>query len=175
MVPGTGDTGLDAWSTHRLLWTAARLDERRVNRKLPHLNLTISAVATLASVAVLGPVPQAGLAREVGVGPQSLGRILQRLETLGLLTRERGRSDERCMIVALTQDGRAGLRRAAEIIRALPHPAAEPATDLRNHLKSLIRELQSGRAGSDTPRPAEPASWRPGTPLPTTFSKKDVP
>ena len=71
------------WSTHRLLSTAARLDERRINRCLVGLGLTKSSFDALDCVKEPAPATQNFLADELGITAQSLGKILDRLKALG--------------------------------------------------------------------------------------------
>ena len=129
------------WSTHRLLSTAARLDERRINRRLVGLGLTKSSFDALDCVEELGPATQNCLADELGITAQSLGKILDRLKDLGLLTKERGAGDGRIRSVRLTTRGRSVLRTAEELVRGLPRPEVEAEQDLRRHLEQHIAHL----------------------------------
>lgn len=134
----------DHWSTHRLLSTAARLDERRINRCLSGLGLTKASFDALDSVAETGPFTQSGLADQLGVTPQSLGKVLERLKELGLLTKERGSADGRCRSIRLTQRGRSVLRTADELVRGIPRPDAAAEAELRRHLSRHIDHLMEG-------------------------------
>jgi DNA-binding MarR family transcriptional regulator len=134
----------DYWSTHRLLSTAARLDERRINRCLSGLGLTKSSFDVLDSAAELGPTSQNGLAAELGISPQSLGKILERLKELGFVTKERGTGDGRRRSIRLTRRGRSVLRAAAELVRGLPRPEPEVEAELRRHLERHISHLMEG-------------------------------
>jgi DNA-binding MarR family transcriptional regulator len=146
------------WSTHRLLSTAARLDERRINRRLVGLGLTKSSFDALDCVEELGPATQNLLADELGITAQSLGKILDRLRDLGLLTKERGAGDARSRSVRLTPRGRSVLRTAEELVRGLPRPELEAELGLRQHLEQHIAHLaatqqnQSQKAGSRNAR-----------------------
>lgn len=131
----------DHWSTHRLLSTAARLDERRINRCLSGLGLTKAAFDALDSVAESGAFTQSGLADQLGVTAQSLGKVLERLKELGLLTKERGSADGRCRSIRLTQRGRSVLRTAEELVRGIPRPEADAEAELRRHLRRHIDHL----------------------------------
>ncbi|MGZ2392223.1 MarR family winged helix-turn-helix transcriptional regulator [Arthrobacter sp. PvP023] len=141
------------WSTHRLLSTAARLDERRINRQLVGLGLTKSSFDALDCVEELGPATQNCLADELGITAQSLGKILDRLKDLGLLTKERGAGDGRSRSVRLTPRGRSVLRTAEELVRGLPRPERDVEVDLRRHLEQHIAHLtdsQQARAEAQT-------------------------
>ena len=129
------------WSTHRLLSTAARLDERRINRCLVGLGLTKSSFDALDSVEELGPATQNSLADELGITAQSLGKILDRLKDLGLVTKERAAGDGRIRSIRLTTRGRSVLRTAEELVRGLPRPELDAEVSLRQHLEQHIAHL----------------------------------
>lgn len=95
---------LQSWSTGELLALAARLAERGWLALLGHLGVSRAAYHVLEA---LGDVPatQVALAARCRVGPQSLGRTLDRLERDGLVRRERDRNDRRRMHVARTPAG----------------------------------------------------------------------
>jgi DNA-binding MarR family transcriptional regulator len=130
------------WSTHRLLSTAARLNERRINRQLAGLRLTKSSFDALDCVEELGPATQNCLADGLGITAQSLGKILDRLKDLGFLTKERGSGDGRSRSIRLTQRGRSVLRTAEELVRGLPRPEREAELSLRHHLEQHIGHLR---------------------------------
>jgi DNA-binding MarR family transcriptional regulator len=123
------------------LSTAARLDERRINRCLVGLGLTKSSFDALDCVEELGPATQNHLADELGITAQSLGKILDRLKVLGLVTKGRASGDGRIRSVRLTQRGRSVLRTAEELVRGLPRPEREAEVNLRQHLEQHIAHL----------------------------------
>jgi DNA-binding MarR family transcriptional regulator len=125
-----------------LLSTAARLDERRINRQLAGLRLTKSSFDALDCVEELGPATQNCLADGLGITAQSLGKILDRLKDLGFLTKERGSGDGRRRSIRLTQRGRSVLRTAEELVRGLPRPEREAELSLRQHLEQHIGHLR---------------------------------
>jgi DNA-binding MarR family transcriptional regulator len=89
----------------------------------------------------LGPATQNHLADELGITAQSLGKILDRLKVLGLVTKERASGDGRIRSVRLTQRGRSVLRTAEELVRGLPRPEREAEVNLRQHLEQHISHL----------------------------------
>ncbi|MEK0153935.1 MarR family winged helix-turn-helix transcriptional regulator [Arthrobacter oryzae] len=117
------------------------MDERRINRRLVGLGLTKSSFDALDCVEELGPATQNCLADELGITAQSLGKILDRLRDLGLLTKERGAGDGRSRSVRLTPRGRSVLRTAEELVRGLPRPELETEMGLRQHLEQHIAHL----------------------------------
>jgi MarR family transcriptional regulator, organic hydroperoxide resistance regulator len=95
---------LRTWSTGELLTLSVRLAERAWAEFLGHWGVSIGAFAILRALDA-GPASQAELAARCRVGPQSLGRTLDRLERAGLVRRERDRLDRRQIGVARTPGG----------------------------------------------------------------------
>ena len=74
----------------------------------------------------------------------TLTPLLKRLEQAALLTRQRRRSDEREVEIALTKNGRALHGRAADVPRCIAERLGMPVGDfkrLRNELISLAAKL----------------------------------
>lgn len=99
--------------SYRLLATAARLVQRRQDEALAPLGLTRAAVIALEAVAPR-PLNQEQLAAKVHVQSQTLGRVLARLESQGLVTRTRHAADRRQLQVELTEAGKAILNAARQ-------------------------------------------------------------
>lgn len=83
-----------------------------------------SVVFTLA----FGPLRISEIAREEGIGQPAATRMVARLEALGLVQRERGKTDRRIVMVALTDRGHSELDR------------------LRAQSRRLLREALRGRS-----------------------------
>jgi DNA-binding MarR family transcriptional regulator len=143
----------DQWATHRLVTIAARLNERRLNRRLAQLGLTTSALDALESAAELEPTTVTDLAALLCVSSQSLGKLLRRLQNLGLLTKERGR-DGRTADIRLTPKGRDVLSRAEDLVRAGTKAEADDDALFRQQLEQHIRRLRD--AELPTSRQARP-------------------
>jgi len=137
------------WATHRLVTIAARLSERRLNRRLARLGLTISALDALETAAELEPTTVTELSALLCVSGQSLGKVVHRLQNLGLLTRERGR-DGRTADIRLTATGRDVLATAEDLVQAGTKTQAEDEALFRRELEEHIRRLGD----------AEPPSFR---------------
>lgn len=156
----------DQWATHRLVTIAARLNERRLNRRLAQLGLTTSALDALESAAELEPTTVTDLAALLCVSSQSLGKLLRRLQNLGFLTKERGR-DGRTADIRLTPKGREVLSTAENLVRAGTKAEAEDEALFRQQLEQHIRRLRnaelpaSQRAGSHRRTGANPAARHP--------------
>lgn len=132
---------LSAWSTGRLLTTAARLVEQSWNQRLAELDVTHAGFTALAVLASQGSLRQAQIAELVHVQAQTIGKTLNRLESRGLIERTRGDDDRRSQTVRITDKGRATLERGRDIERTLVSDEALLAPDLRDHLRAAIEEL----------------------------------
>lgn len=132
---------ISQWPTDRLLNTAARLSGNRENERLRRLGTTHAGLLTLRVLGRLNSITQVELARELRVQAQTIGRLLERLETRGLISRTRSDDDRRVFIVSLTAEGKALL----EQVQAMEDEQAETANRsdavLREELIAHIRDL----------------------------------
>lgn len=148
------------WPTCRLLGMAARLDERRINRTISHLGLTKGSLEALETIAELHATRASDLAALLCVSPQSMGKVVQRLQGLGLLTKQRGR-DGRTASIELTQDGVDALGAAEDLLQELKPPSTDADPDFRSNLAHRVgdlRSLETRKFPSDSatvPGPAE--------------------
>lgn len=127
-----------------LLTTAARLVQRRHDEALAPLGLTRAAVIALKAVAA-GPLNQEQLAAKVYVQSQTLGRVLARLETEGLVNRKRDLLDRRQFQVQITPSGEAVLRAAREAEDADVSADFDGWAILWEQLARFVDSLQSPR------------------------------
>jgi DNA-binding MarR family transcriptional regulator len=129
------------WTTSRLLSTAARLNDYTTNMRLVNLGVTQSSATTLKALADSGPISQTHLADLVHVQSQTMGKVLEKLEVKGLVSRLRNVGDGRSNRTCITTEGMALLTR---IDHASPSSAASacPSNDaLRSHLIRIITAL----------------------------------
>lgn len=112
-----------------------------INRRLAHLHLTKGTLEALESVADLEPARGSDLAALMWVSKQSLGKVLRRLESLGLLSKERGR-DGRSTNITLTPRGRTVLVTAEELLGAMAQPGTGEDAALRRSLQQHLNELR---------------------------------
>jgi DNA-binding MarR family transcriptional regulator len=131
------DQDANTWSTHQLLSMAARLVERRQDRALAALGLTHAAVIALQCVAD-GPLNQERLAALIKVQSQSLGKVLARLESGGLVTRSRSPLDRRSIDVAITDAGLRALEAARQAERDALPPGISRRRTLHDELARVI-------------------------------------
>lgn len=129
------------WPTNRLLNTAARLSSNRDNERLRRLGTTHAGLLTLRVLGRTGSVTQVELARELRVQAQTIGRLLERLETRGLIVRTRSDDDRRVLIVNLTPAGEAILQRAQDMEDEQARAADHSDAVLREELIAHIRDL----------------------------------
>jgi DNA-binding MarR family transcriptional regulator len=148
---------LDGWPAVRLVGMAARLDERRINRTITHLGLTKGALEALETIAELHTAKASELAALLCVSAQSMGKVVRRLEGLGLVTKRRG-IDGRTASIELTQHGVDVMAAAADLLQRLAQPRTDTDPAFRSHLAYRVDELRS----LETKRapPTQPAGIR---------------
>jgi DNA-binding MarR family transcriptional regulator len=78
---------------------------RRLRAERPRGSVPLSAIAILATLRRLGPIPATRLAAEERLQPQSLTRIITGLERDGLIERTPNEADRRELLVGLTPRG----------------------------------------------------------------------
>jgi len=115
---------------------------RRLRAERADLDLTITQVATLASLERHGPTTPGALAGIERVQPPSMTRILTGLESRGLVLRTPHESDGRQVVVAVTEEAREMLRadrrrREAWLARRLATLSSEDRRALRDVLPIL--------------------------------------
>ncbi|HXM55678.1 MAG TPA: MarR family transcriptional regulator [Candidatus Dormibacteraeota bacterium] len=141
---------LEAWTTAELLALATRLGERAWREFLGTLGVSMAVFGILKALDP-GPASQVQLATRCRIGPQSLGRTVDRMERDGLVRRERARGDRRQMVVVRTEDGdrmvaeveAAAAEGAERFFACLPDPARFRADLLR--LIGYMSETVQGR------------------------------
>ena len=119
---------------------------------LEPLGLTHPQYLVMLALWEHGPLSVKELSRLLQLDPGTLSPLLKRLETSGLLRRERDAKDQRNLALALTDKGTA-LRAQAEkipagIVERLGMPVEE-LMDLQGALTRVIAASQRALAGSD--------------------------
>ncbi|MEV5141871.1 MarR family transcriptional regulator [Streptomyces syringium] len=100
-----------------------------------------------------GPQPVKAIGERLRLDFGTLSPLLKRLESAGLLRRERSVEDERSVTVRLTEEGEALRERALSVPRRIAEAAGMPLNDiitLRGLLERLTDNLdaaQNGRPG----------------------------
>lgn len=148
-MKATPDPDPARWDIHRLVSVAARLHERRLNQRLAKYKLTTSALDAMEAIAELQPARATDVAAMLCVTQQSLGKVLRRLQTLGYLSKERGR-DARSADLHLTPEGHAVLSAAETVIHEETGNESADETEFRHQLEQHIRQLRNTEQGSAT-------------------------
>jgi len=126
----SGETYVCGESVASLIKHAMHAFHRTIDGKVAGLGLTSMQWAPLVLLASGKATTAAELSRCNGVDTSTMTRMLDRLESKGLVTRKRNSTDRRVFDIQLTEEG----RRFAEKI---PHLIAE---GLNQHLKGFSRE-----------------------------------
>jgi MarR family transcriptional regulator, organic hydroperoxide resistance regulator len=143
---------------YRLLVLAARLLQRRQDEALAPLGLTRAAAIAMGGLAN-GPLNQEQLASAIHVKSQTIGRVLERLHSAGLVTRTRHPRDRRQLTIGLTDSGRALLRSARDA-QANAFPAdAQGWRNLRKELTRFVDSLQNHASSEPHSTPGMPRQW----------------
>jgi len=131
-VPGDSASVARAETAARLRTAVGRL-ARRIRPTRVGAELTLTEATVLATTARHGPVGLSWLAREEGMNPTMLSRVVWRLEDAGLLARRPDPRDRRAALVDATPAG----RKLHEKIRA---ERADALSQLIEHLGVAERE-----------------------------------
>ena len=131
-VPGDTASAARAETAARLRTAVGRL-ARRIRPTRVGAELTLTEATVLATTARNGPVGLSWLAREEGMNPTMLSRVVWRLEDAGLLARRPDPRDRRAALVDATPAG----RKLHEKIRA---ERADALSQLIEHLGVAERE-----------------------------------
>ncbi len=84
---------------------------RRLRSERPNPSVSLSALGLLARLHQQGPMPAAALARAERLQPQSLSRLIAKLDADGLIERQPDPIDRRALMIAITLGGRRALKR----------------------------------------------------------------
>jgi DNA-binding MarR family transcriptional regulator len=132
---------MEQWPLSRLLITASRLVEHDIAEQLRPYHLTHASFGVLALVQA-APMSQRTLARATRVEEQTISQTVDRLERMGMVTREKDPSDRRRFLITVTARGRKAFLGATRHDHAERAMAGLPeAGHLRTGLAALIRAL----------------------------------
>lgn len=134
---------LASWATGRLLSTAARLLEHAWDTHLSSWGLNHASFAVLWMLEQ-GAMTQRQLASAASVQDQTMSRLLERLDRLGYVSRERAPEDRRRVRVTLTDAGRQARDEAHDVGMAegLVAEAVPDLPRLREDLVALVQHLR---------------------------------
>ena len=127
------------------LYTASRSMTARYRVALEDFGLTYPQYLVMVLLEEEPSVPVGRIGERLSLESSTLSPLLKRLETMGLISRTRDRSDERLVIIGLTPAGRRLQQRAAsvtlEVCRASGLTLAEQ-TALVGELHTLDEQLK---------------------------------
>ncbi|WP_461169896.1 MarR family winged helix-turn-helix transcriptional regulator [Arthrobacter sp. Z1-15] len=130
------------WTSSRLLSTAARLNDHYQSQRLTGLDVTHAGATTLEALAHSGPISQTRLADLVHIQAQTMGRVLEKLEVKGLVSRVRDTLDTRSIRTRITVRGQAVVE-SIDLLRGSPVESAGLSDQLlRGQLIALINRLE---------------------------------
>lgn len=127
---------------------------RIYRRPLQRLGLTYPQYLVMVALWGEDGVTVGRLGKRLALDTSTLTPLLKRLEGLGLLTRSRSRTDERRVMVALTEKGRAMQLEAADVTRCIVEGAGLPVADLVR----LTREIRALRSNLERTAAEETAA-----------------
>lgn len=131
------------WTTSRLLSTAARLNQNQQNQRLLDLEVTQTGATTLKALSESGPISQTGLAAIVQVQAQTMGKILEKLEIRGFVSRDRDSRDGRTIRTVITSQGERVLQKIDQLSGATTEPASLIDQRLRSALIAALGSLEA--------------------------------
>jgi DNA-binding MarR family transcriptional regulator len=117
------------------------LNDHHQKVRLMGVDLTHAGATTLKALSESGPISQTGLAVLVHVQAQTMGKLLEKLELKGLVSRARNSLDGRFMRTGITAKGQAVLLLIDQMTRAEEVSPGLPDQILRNELMAIITRL----------------------------------
>lgn len=88
-------------------------------RSRPTLELNVRHRLVLQALGLEGSRPMAAVGQQLGLTPSTMTGLVDRLEELRLVRRERHARDRRATVLRLTRKGEAAFRREVDFYRAL--------------------------------------------------------
>ena len=127
------------------LYTASRSMTARYRVALEDLGLTYPQFLVMVLLWEEPAVPVGRIGERLSLESSTLSPLLKRLESMGLVTRTRDRSDERLVIISLTRRGRRMQERAASVTVDICRASGlsiDEQTALVTELKTLDEQLK---------------------------------
>lgn len=144
----TADTAqeVDFVSAFRDAW---RRVQRQSEKRLASVGLTLTELRILKSLSLNGPSPMVRFADDFFLTPPSVTGVIDRLESEGLVERERGSQDRRVVKVRITPEGQerleAGLKINSQFVsHALKSLSSAEAKRLVELLAKLAESAEEG-------------------------------
>ncbi len=133
----------------------ARGIRRAYDLRLEELGLNLSEASVLAYSQESGPLMQADLAKQLGVGRAAMGSLVDSLESRGLVERRPKPGDRRVWLVAITASGnevaqqvtKIDVRLRAELRTGISRKERRELTQLLNRLRENVGRVFSEEGG----------------------------
>ena len=125
---------------------------RVYRRPLQRLGLTYPQFLVMVALWGEDGVTVGRLGERLSLDTSTLTPLLKRLETMGHLSRRRSDEDERRVLVALTDKGRALRQEAGDVFRCITAAAGMPLADivrLTDELRTLRSKLEKAAAATE--------------------------
>jgi DNA-binding MarR family transcriptional regulator len=121
---------------------------QQADAQLAEHDLTYVQWLPLYKLLLCADATNAGMARDLGLDPASITRALDRLESKGMLRRERSTVDRRVVKLVLTDDGRAMAAKVPQVLSSVmnSHLGGFSHDECRLLLDMLRRMLANGDA-----------------------------
>ena len=141
-------------SLHYLLMKSHAMVHRRVTSKTSSIGLTSGQPKVLDFLLRFHEADQKTIAAYCEIEPATVGSILSRMETSGLVVRRQKEGNRRSLYVSLTEKGVNAAEKLTEIFRSVEDEAtcrlSEDERDTLRELLSRICDPLSGPEASDS-------------------------
>lgn len=122
------------------LYTASRAMTARYRVALADLGLTYPQYLVMLMLWEDGPSSVGGIGQRLSLDSSTLSPLLKRLQATGLVTRTRAATDERLMIIGLTERGVALEHEAGQVVVELCEAAGQSPAEL-SEMVGALRQL----------------------------------
>jgi DNA-binding MarR family transcriptional regulator len=110
------------------------------------VDVSLAGATTLKALSDSGPISQSRLAALVHIQASTMGKILEKLELKGLISRVRNRWDGRTIRTRITERGTTVLQRIDQMPGARDESAPISDQALRDGLITIITRLEAAPA-----------------------------
>lgn len=129
-------------SLHYLLMKSHAMVHRRITSRTTAIGLTSGQPKVLDFLLRFQEADQKTIAAYCEIEPATVGSILSRMETSGLVVRRQKDGNRRSLYVSLTEKGTEAAGKLTEIFRSVEDEAtARLSEDQRNTLKELLSQM----------------------------------
>ena len=125
------------------LYACAKEVVRRYREPLAWLELTYTQYIVMMVLWEFGEMTEGALGRKIKLDSGTLAPLLKRLEKMGLIDRKRPQGNERCLVVSLTEKGKALKEKARMVPASMQGCIPLPGEDLLKLKELLDRALKA--------------------------------